>query len=67
MAIIEKECQRQNKKFNLDTMEMIVNYINSYVESRTEKEEWITRYFNGITHKLPSYIEAMKNKALSKI
>lgn len=67
MAIVERECQRQNKKFNFDTMEMIVNYINSYVESRQEKEEWINRYFNGITHKLPSYIEAMKKKALSKI
>lgn len=67
MAIVEKECNAKNKKFNLDTMEMIVNYINSYVESRTEKEEWINRYFNGITHKLPSYIEAMKKKALSEI
>lgn len=67
MAIVEKECKAPNKQFNFDTMEMIVNYINSYVESRQEKEEWINRYFNGITHKLPSYIEAMKNKALSKI
>lgn len=67
MAIVEKECQRQNKKFNLDTMEMIVNYINSYVESRTVKEEWINRYFNGITHKEPLFLDAMKNRALSEI
>ena len=67
MAIVEKECQRQNKKFNLDTMEMIVNYINSYVESRKEKEEWINRYFNGITHKEPLFLDAMKNRALSEI
>ena len=67
MAIVERECKAPNKKFNFDTMEMIVNYINSFVESRQEKEEWINRYFNGINHQLPSYIEAMKNKALSKI
>lgn len=67
MAIVERECKRQNKKFNLDTLEMIINYINSYVESKEEKEEWINRYFNGINHQKPSYIEAMKKKALSKI
>lgn len=67
MAIVERECKAPNKKFNFDTMEMIVNYINSFVESKEEKEEWINRYFNGINHQLPSYIEAMKNKALSKI
>lgn len=67
MAIVERECKASNKKFNFDTMEMIVNYINSYVESRQEKEEWIEKYFDGINHQLPSYIEAMKNKALSKI
>ena len=67
MAIVERECKAQNKQFNFDTMEMIVNYINSYVESKEEKEEWINRYFNGINHQMPSYIEAMKKKALSKI
>lgn len=67
MAIVERECKAQNKQFNFDTMEMIVNYINSYVESKEEKEEWINRYFDGINHKIPSYIEAMKKKALSNI
>lgn len=67
MAIVERECKAPNKQFNFDTMEMIVNYINSFVESRQVKEEWINRYFNGISHKLPSYIEAMKKKALSEI
>lgn len=67
MAIVERECKAQNKQFNFDTMEMIVNYINSYVESKEEKEEWINRYFDGINHQIPSYVEAMKKKALSKI
>lgn len=67
MAIVERECKAPNKKFNFDTMEMIVNYINSFVESRQEKEEWINRYFNGITHKEPLFLDAMKNRALSKI
>lgn len=67
MAIVERECKAQNKQFNFDTLEMIINYINSYVESKEEKEEWINRYFDGIKHQIPSYIEAMKKKALSKI
>ena len=67
MAIVERECKAQNKQFNFDTLEMIINYINSYVESKEEKEEWINKYFDGIKHQIPSYIEAMKKKALSKI
>lgn len=67
MAIVEKECNARRKQFSLDTMEMIVNTLNFFVESKEERKEWINRYFDGINHKIPSYIEAMKKKALSNI
>ena len=67
MAIVEKECNARRKQFSLDTMEMVVNTLNFFVESKEERKEWINRYFDGINHQIPSYIEAMKKKALQAL
>lgn len=67
MAIIEKECNTRRKQFSLDTMEMIVNILNSFVESQEERKEWINRYFDGMQHRFPSYLEIMKERAINKI
>ena len=67
MAIVERECNAQNKQFNYDTFELIIKYINVYCESKEEKEEWVNKYFNGITHKYPEYLELLKKQSFAKI
>lgn len=67
MAIVERECNARRKQFSLDTMEMLVNTLNSFVESKEERKEWINRYFDGMQHRFPSYLEIMKERALNKI
>lgn len=67
MAIVERECNAQNKQFNYDTFELIIKYINVYCESKEEKEEWVNKYFNGITHKYPEYLKLLKKQSFAKI
>ena len=67
MAIIKKECDARSKQFSLDTMEMLVNTLNSFVETKEEREEWVNRYFEGMQHRFPSYLEIMKKRAINKI
>lgn len=67
MAIVEKECNARRKQFSLDTMEMLVNTLNFFVESKEERKEWINRYFDGMQHRFPSYLDIMKDRALNKI
>lgn len=67
MAIVERECNARRKQFSLDTMEMLVNTLNSFVESNEERKEWINRYFDGMQHRFPSYLDIMKDRALNKI
>lgn len=67
MTYIERECSRQNKQFNSNTLDYIVAQLNLSDLTTASKKEWINRYFTNIKHSQMWFVEIKHKEALQNI